>query len=88
MMMVRVSNPLGASSHHDLTRCRILIGFMRNRYIPILPMVLVNGSDGIGTGAWIFFISWMSVVIDVIVPSAQDGVRRFRITTRLKSSPI
>lgn len=27
----------------------------RNRYIPVLPMVLVNGSDGIGTG-WSSYI--------------------------------
>jgi DNA topoisomerase-2 len=33
----------------------VCLGFTLDRYMPILPMVLVNGAEGIGTG-WSTYI--------------------------------
>lgn len=52
-------------------------------YMPVLPMVLVNGAEGIGTGTW-FWRIFVAVVL--ILETMQVGARRSRPTTPRTSS--
>lgn len=54
-------------------------------YIPILPIILINGAEGIGTGKPL--IDCYSLIVEIMV-SAQVGVLTSLLITRWTSSLI